>query len=484
MIGRNKEKGWVLVAAIVFSFILILLGIGFFSLSHHEFGLVGDRNAYAQALYVSEAGIERTLFNLRKDFVNDPDPYDPPSPWADGYINGIAAPYNTANFYPLPYPTTSLGEGSYDVKLKNIDDDEIWVKSTGTVKGIERTVQVKAKMTDISSWNNAITAGRGAFGGAISGNAKIAGSVHILGEGLSPSDKAIDMGGTAGIRNNYDGIPNELKVRIPWVETLEATLRVKHGEVWLSGTATVGESGVPVDGVYVTDGYGGNKGAANVYSNNGTANGYDLGDAMAFPRLNDPYEYEGYSYSKYQDYLKANALVISNPDDLAKFASITPNSSFNYSSAKGSVSMDGSGNLTISGIVYLDGGNLKMNIAGSEKTITYSGSGSFLVTGNAEIYVNLLTPSFPENAISVMTPGQTTIGDAANIDVMGIFYAEDKITCNKQTNIAGTIVSSYFDMGSNVPAIYQVPSLIRKLPKGTIAGTPVWKCKTSGWKES
>ena len=41
--------------------------------------------------------------------------------------------------------------------------------------------------------------------------------------------------------------------------------------------------------------------------------------------------------------------------------------------------MDGSGNMTVSGIVYIDnGGSLNMLKSGSDKTITYTGSGAIL----------------------------------------------------------------------------------------------------------
>jgi hypothetical protein len=147
--------------------------------------------------------------------------------------------------------------------------------------------------------------------------------------------------------------------------------------------------------------------------------------------------------------------------------------------------MDGSGNLTVSGIVYIDGGNLNMAKSGSNKTITYTGKGSILVTGTAQIDVNLVTSgssSFPTNIIGIMTPN--TIGfNEAQIDVMGVFYAEDQITSQKQTDIVGTIVSNFFDMGTNVPKIYQVPEVANNLPPGMIGQSSNWIMKIVSWQK-
>ncbi|MBI3616828.1 MAG: hypothetical protein HY210_01210, partial [Candidatus Omnitrophica bacterium] len=274
------------------------------------------------------------------------------------------------------------------------------------------------------------------------------------------------------------------------VETLNAALRVKRGIVGLSGSATAGEANVmgnaykeTIDAAYVTDGFGGSQGAANVHSDNGTSSAYDLGDTVSFPSLSDPYG----GYSTYQGYLEANALVISSAADLAKLANITPASStdFSFSNAKGSITKAG-GNLTISGIVYLDNnGSLNMSKAGADKTITYTGSGVILAEGNVQINTDLVTngnSSFPTNIVGVMTPNMIGFNEA-NIDVMGVFYAEGTVTAQKQTDIVGTIVSNYFNMGTNVPSVYQVPDVINHLPTGLIGQNATWVMKTVSWQK-
>ena len=121
----------------------------------------------------------------------------------------------------------------------------------------------------------------------------------------------------------------------------------------------------------------------------------------------------------------------------------------------------------------------------SDKTITYTGSGAILAEGNVQINANLVTNgngSFPTNIVGIMTPN--TIGfNEANIDVMGLFYAEDTVQAQKQTDIIGTVVSNYFDMGTNVPSVYQVPDVMNHLPTGLIGQGASWVMKTVSWQK-
>ncbi|MBI5149863.1 MAG: hypothetical protein HZA28_03730 [Candidatus Omnitrophica bacterium] len=495
----DDNRGSLLILSYLVIFVLLTLGAVFIAMSVNESRTAERQRRVIWAFHTAEAGIERALYDLRRDFVNDA---SSPS-WADGNINGLTVGPDTANFYDIGYGATSLNGGSYAVQLKNVSgiNDAIWIRSTGTLGDVQQTIEVYAKIVSISPWNNAIFAGAGAAGAMVNGNVNIRGSVHILGTGLQSSDLVVDLGGTAEIiGNNYKDLAAALKVKIPalptttvngeTVETLNAALRVKRGIVGLSGSATAGEADAAgnayketIDAAYVTDGYGGTQGTANVHSDNGSSNAYDLGDTVSFPSLSDPYG----GYSTYKAYLEANALVISSAADLAKLAGITPASStdFSFSSAKGSIAKSG-GSLTISGIVYLDNnGSLNMNKAGSNKTITYTGSGSILAEGSVQINTDLVTngnSSFPTNILGIMTPN--TIGfDEANIDVMGLFYAENTVKAEKQTDIVGTIVANYFDMGTNVPSVYQVPDVINHLPAGLIGQNASWVMKIVSWQK-
>src|SRR3989338_8161969 len=396
----HNKKGSMLVLAYLIIIVLIILGAAFMVASFNE-GLFVERQRRALlAFYIAESGIEQALYDLRQDFIND----QTNPAWDDGDINGYAISPNTASFYTIPYASTSLNGGSYTVQLENIAGSgrNIWIKSTGTFGDSNQTIQVYSKVSNLSPWNNAIFAGAGASGTMVNGNVHIRGAVHILGTGLQPTDYVVDLGGTAElIGNNYAILPAALKVKVPalsttvfngeTVETLNAELRVKKGVVGISGGSSVGEPDdagnsvkETIDAAYVTNGYGGNQGTNHVYSDNGWSNTYDLGDTVSFPSLADPYQ----GYSTYQDYLRANALVINDPGELAVLAGLTPSSNFNYNGANGSISMDGSGNMTISGIVYVEGGGIGM----SGGTISYTGQGSIFSTGNVAINTSLLTP--------------------------------------------------------------------------------------------
>jgi hypothetical protein len=49
--------------------------------------------------------------------------------------------------------------------------------------------------------------------------------------------------------------------------------------------------------------------------------------------------------------------------------------------------------------------------------------------------------------------------------------------------VAGTFVSNYFDMGTNVPSIFQVPTLADNLPLGMIGNYPIMSMTRVSWRE-
>jgi cyanate lyase len=67
----------------------------------------------------------------------------------------------------------------------------------------------------------------------------------------------------------------------------------------------------------------------------------------------------------------------------------------------------------------------------------------------------------------------TGAGDA-HLNVMGAFYGQNKIYNEKQNQIAGAMVSSYFDI-KNVPDLFHIPSLSDNLPPGMPGGGTVYK---------
>lgn len=483
----ENKRGSVLIIGYFVLVLLLGFGASFMVMSTNEAKSSKRENLMTLAFHIAESGIERGLYELRQDFVGQLSPS-----WADGQINTYAIGPDMVNYFTIPYNDATLNGGSYTVQLLNVSDDDIWLKSTGTINDVSHTLLTYVRMVDVSPWDTAIFAGAGASGTMINGNVDIRGSVIILGEGLADGDYAIDLGGTAElVGNNYVGLDSSLLAKVPslpttmfggeTISTLNAELRVKRGLVGLSGSSTVGEANITgnsvketVNGVYVSDGWGGTSGASSAYSDNGTSNAYDLGDAVVFPSLSDPAPED--SSRTVQEYFRDHAYVLTSAEE-AMLASVTPSSSFSIGSGVNTITMDGSGNMTVNGRIYVDnGGSFNLSKQGSDKTINYTGSGTLLVTGSVQINVNLITAgnnSFPNNIVGIMTPNQIGFNEA-NINVMGVFYAEDHVTVEKQTDIMGTIVSNYFDMGTNVPSIYQVPDTVNYLPPGMIGGSSRW----------
>jgi hypothetical protein len=142
--------------------------------------------------------------------------------------------------------------------------------------------------------------------------------------------------------------------------------------------------------------------------------------------------------------------------------------------------MEVNGHLSIEGNLTMSG------------TVTQKGKACILVEGTVTDNCTLLTAnadgtpanSFPNTAVlGIMSTGNMMIGSTSQLKTMGAFYSQTQIAITKQTDIAGTIVSNYFDMGKNVPAIYQVPNLPQNLPIGMIGMVPILVVSPVSWRE-
>ncbi len=324
---------------------------------------------------------------------------------------------------------------------------------------------------------------------------------------VSASEMSSDFSGGAMIGNNYTGMDATLESQVAaspkknGIETLSAELRVKHGKVAISGTATVGQSGTidggtskaTLDGVYVNDGWTGNKGASSVYSDNGTSNAYDVESLdVSMPLLSGigAKEYEdpsGTMWSNQETYMNSRSLTI-------------PKTSITASSAAFAYGPDGYGNsiafvpatgstpalLTVTGIIKVaDGFQL-----GAQDTIRYSGNGTFWCPGTIKIDGNF-TPapglSFPVTArVGFVAKDSIKLasgGGSSQLTMAAAFYAQNSITSQKQNKIAGTFVATTFDMGTNVPNIYQIPVLKSNLPPAMPGSDPIIYLRLKGWRE-
>lgn len=316
---------------------------------------------------------------------------------------------------------------------------------------------------------------------------------------LTATELATDISGTALVGNNYSGIPAALQSKIPTltpetiggesVQTLFTELRVKHGKVNISGSASVGQANVAgngykekLDGCYVTDGYGGNKNTTSVYSDNSYTQGYDLGDRVPFPSLQEPYTDPGtgISYTTFENYLVTNSATSTNTTIDKNTASFTDGSGGNTISWNQTTQT-----LTVSGIVRMSG-NVSLSTKGD--TIKYSGSGTiFAQDGSVYVHGSVMPDTmFPTTdcmgVISKHDIEFATGSGEAQLSAAGAWYAGRTIKSAKQNNFAGTYVANYFDMGTNVPSIFQVPTLTNHLPPGMPGGKGVMAAQVISWR--
>lgn len=520
-----NQKGMALLTTLIFIFILVTFAVALLVMTSNDTKLSALQRDSTKAFYIAEAGIERTLYDLKEEYNNDRN-------WADGSINGHPLSEDMNGFRKIDYDSTGVfdvpfGEGTYTVYLIDLTSDSVTIKSEGVHNNKStRYIQVDAKAGPLSVWDNAIFAGTGAYGRVINGNVDIRGSVHVLGEAGQAMEWEIEIGGTGGIGNNYLGMDSDLRDRILELDTrtLNAKLHVKHGKVNLSGNATVGNPDVPendykewMDGVFIDEGgddiFGGNQGASNVYSDNGAEEAYYFGEMFEFPDLyEDDYidvttgetveiPYSGGELYKYDGYYNSgNTLKIT---DISSISSDTE--SFWYPDPENEVPPDPinlplvgdyiywhkeESKLYIQGIIVIEESIEDFTIGDKGNPIEYVGVGTIVSKGDISIHSDLLAKGlekFPRlNALGLVAYNDINIatgpGDS-QLEMMGAFYAEDKITSAKQNQMAGTFVSDYFDMGINVPSIYQVPGLEDYLPPGMPGAVGPTVISTSNWHE-
>jgi hypothetical protein len=186
------------------------------------------------------------------------------------------------------------------------------------------------------------------------------------------------------------------------------------------------------------------------------------------------------TYTNYLDYLKQNSTVIVGDLSIQKGVAKT------ISGPNGTLTIDASGNMSITGKVFVTG---NISFGPSQAVIRYSGKGT-LVTPNSTCFHCSILPrnQFPtQDALGLVSGHRVELatgsGDA-HLDMAMAMYAQHQIVIGKQCDIAGSVVSSYYSM-TNVPAIYQVPTLAENLPPGMPGADPIWIATvvTHSWQD-
>ena len=324
------------------------------------------------------------------------------------------------------------------------------------------------------------------------------------------------------------------------VGSLSAKLRVKRGLVGMSGNSEIGEVNntanaikETMDGTFVADGWTGNSvtddgdrgDPSQVRSDNGWDELYDIGDKVSLPTLADEWRdtdggtvlnpTSGIPYTQEQFFSQVLLANPTSPTDGVYTGNITldtSGNSFYWNATKNQMLSGSAANsavpaagddymkfntstdvLEVNGQLRING-NLATVPQGSQSTIHYSGRAALLVTGTVTIDTSLLTcnngvpadtaNSFPaNNALGIMTPKKMVVGSTSQLSIMGAFFSETEIQTMKQTNVLGSFVSAYFNMGTNVPHIYQVPALAENLPYGMIGNYPIFSLTAVSWRE-
>lgn len=516
----------VLIVALMFLTLLSVLGAAGIMTSTTDMKIACANRSAAKALHIAEAGLTRAEAELINDLDTDQDIGNTSFEATSGAID-LTGLLSSTSFYTV-FNAISFGSGSYTIEFKNYAPDPItaptvydpttvWARSIGTGPSLSTiTLESYLSAENLSPWNNAIFAGGGGGAVPITGNVVIAGSVHILGEGL-PAGTIVFSNQTGDCRNTNTGMDGTLAAAINGGTTsdLNAKFRVKNGRVDMSvGTADIGSSTSPLKGIYVTTGTdagadgvnddiigGDNSGAGqNLYADKGafSAQAYDLGDYnISMPTIDTAWmdancldltagggvdEYVGPGGN--QKGLIAGALELTwdyNVTGTNYFPNIDQNDVTTFEDSHNAIRFNSVTNvLEIKGIV-------KVSTLNISDDITYEGRGTIYTTGTGDIDGDVLpnaNNSYPiTHVFGVVGTGDMTLGGSSQILLTGAYFCKGKVTTNMQTELSGTIVCESFNISSQVPKIWQVPSLANNLPPGMPGAAAIWVFTDRTWRE-
>ena len=511
----KNEKGMVLPLGLMFLAIIAILGTTAVIVTTTDLKIGSNYRASVQAFYNAEAGLARAEAELINDLNTDQDL----SNTSFGAISGtITITPSSTDFYTV-FNNISFGAGDYTIQFKNYAPDPaaptvydpatIWVRSIGTGPNSSTiTLESYLSAENLSPWNNAIFSGGGGGSVPITGNVVIAGSIHILGDGLL-STTTVFSNQTGDCRNTNVGMASGLSSSIAGGTSsdLNAKFRIKNGRVDMSvGSADIGSSSSPFKGIYVTDGDAGADGVnndiiggdnagsgQNLYADKGatSAKAYDLGDYdISMPSIDTGYmddncldisetgnnEFVGPVGD--QKGLIAGALELTG-DYKVTGTDYFPN--INQTDGTNSINFDSETRvLTINGIIKVSSLNISNDI-------TYAGNGTIYTTGTTLIDGSVLpttAASYPTaNVFGVVSTGDLTLPSTAQKNLTGAYYTAGTATCAKSDELAGTIVCKNFNITANVPKIWQVPSLSANLPPGMPGAAAVWVFTDRTWRE-
>ena len=508
-----NERGAVLIIALLALMILSVWASVFLIISKTELDISYNTRDLTRALYIADAGLERfkrdLLYAATYPGTDTSGRYlASPAPAEDGtlqddigtYVKGTApvrryydlgAPLGATFMSLSAYQRIGLNGGKYSLRIKKDSDGGVIVQSVGTIgTRVARTLEAKLEVKNVSPWENAVFAAGGTSGAFMNGCARIAGSVHILGNFLTSADTVLDLTSGGLILNQYSGIHSMLDGRLAQNAAAIAALpgklqteyRVRRGMTLISSSgAGVGEATSRVKGVFTNDGFGGSN-ASEVYSDTGRNRKYDL---PAF--LNISFPLPDTTNPPLSNALDITGTLPSSgtsrklDSTVASFGPLSDAHGNSISWAQGTRT------LTLYGAFKIIG---NLDLAEEKVPLFYLGKGTLYVTGNVNVHDCLLpaaTSSFPVNdAIGIIAGNDIEIATGSGeraARVAGAFYAQNSIRSNKPIQTAGTLVAQSVDLGGQIPSVFQVPLLAKNLPPGMPGSTPRYFVRTVYWRE-
>lgn len=504
---RRSEEGSAFVITLLVMAITLAMGLALVTSGVTELDISGNYRSRATAYYAADSGLEQTIVDLGAtttwiEQVIDTttwtirDPF-PTSITIGGQTVSLAVDGNgnvIADYYAFG-STTTLGNGTFTreiylpptVVMSGTKPVLTFrVRSTGAGGNIELAEQIvradiRPTINIHGVWDNAIFADAGAVGNSINGHVAVRGSIHVLGNESSPP--TIEFGGSGDIRNNYSDavswfgatdaakLPSLPTVEVNGVtaETLNTVIRTKDASISLTGNADIGavndDSNTIKEMIDAVRSDGTVGPSAEVHTDD--TGSYDT-DQVVFPLLSDPYvdPATGISYSSQADFLDTTSLTITENEISAN------TSAFSHSDGNGnsiswdpdSLTMIISGLIRVVGIVRLGRPHGQPGLRG----VNYVGTGTIYATDDIHIdgYVVPVGNYITDGNLGLIAADDVLIDEASNVNVMAAIYGQDHIRVSKQTAIAGAMVSKWFDMGTNVPAMFHVPALSSSLPPG------------------
>lgn len=147
----QNERGLVLVTAVVFSFVIALLGISYFRMGGLEGSLQYNSECSTQALYCADSGVEYSRFRLKQDseWGNVGDVTD----WGSIPIGSMG---NTSIEFTFISSTAYLKRGSV-ICSGTVDNAVRTIKATIAKKNIDNMLDTLAAVTGPIQLNGGIT---------------------------------------------------------------------------------------------------------------------------------------------------------------------------------------------------------------------------------------------------------------------------------------------------------------------------------------